>query len=129
METRSLENIYSREKWHVDRMHPSRLGHQFIADNFAHLLRMRGYEVGNVEISTRNNRNRKDSIIWMLKNGTPWFLKRSIDLLPAILLLSIYELIYMARHRNEALESNVYFPDFAANADVHINQLQNERVS
>jgi lysophospholipase L1-like esterase len=129
LETRSLENIYSREKWHVDRMHPSRLGHQFIADNFAHLLRTRGFEVGNVEISTNNNRSRNDSIIWMLKNGTPWFLKRSIDLLPAIVLLSVYELIYIARHRSEALESNVYFPDFPANADVHINQRQNERVS
>jgi len=129
METRSLESIYAREKWHVDRMHPSRLGHQFIADNFAHLLRMRGYEVGNVKISSTNNRSRKDSIIWMLKNGTPWFLKRSVDLLPAILILSIYELIYMARHKNEIVESNVYYPDFAAHADVHINRLQNERVS
>ena len=129
METRSLESIYAREKWHVDRMHPSRLGHQFIADNFAHLLRMRGYEVDNVKISSTNNRSRKDSIIWMLKNGTPWFLKRSVDLLPAILVLSIYELIYMARHKNEIVESNVYYPDFAAHADVHINRLQNERVS
>ena len=129
METRSLESIYAREKWHVDRMHPSRLGHQFIADNFAHLLRMRGYEVGNVKISSNNNRSRKDSIIWMLKNGTPWFLKRSVDLLPAILFLSIGELIYMARHKNETVESNVYYPDFAAHADVHINRLQNERVS
>lgn len=129
METRSLESIYAREKWHVDRMHPSRLGHQFIADNFAHLLRMRGYEVGNVKISSNNNRSRKDSIIWMLKNGTPWFLKRSVDLLPAILFLSIGELIYMARHKNETVESNVYYPDFAAHADIHINRLQNERVS
>jgi hypothetical protein len=65
----------------------------------------------------------------MLKNGTPWFLKRSIDLLPAILILSIYELIYMTRHRNDVAESNVYYPDFAAQADIHINRLQNEKVS
>jgi len=133
LETRSLENIYAKNKWHVDRMHPSRHGHQFIADNFAHLLRMRGFEVDPVIFTFKNNRSRKDSIIWMLKNGTPWFLKRSVDLLPAILLLSIYELIYMARHRNEVTEPvtepNVYFPDFSANADVHINRLQNERVS
>jgi lysophospholipase L1-like esterase len=129
LETRSLEDIYARDKWHVDRMHPSRHGHQFIADNFAHLLRMRGFEVDSVKFTRTNNRSRKDSIIWMLKNGTPWFLKRSIDLLPAILILSIYELIYMARHRNDVLESNVYYPDFAAQADIHINRLQNEKVS
>jgi len=129
LETRSLEDIYARDKWHVDRMHPSRHGHQFIADNFAHLLRMRGFEVDSVKFTRTNNRSRKDSIIWMLKNGTPWFLKRSIDLLPAILILSIYELIYMARHRNDVVESNVYYPDFAAQADIHINRLQNEKVS
>jgi lysophospholipase L1-like esterase len=129
LETRSLEDIYARDKWHVDRMHPSRHGHQFIADNFAHLLRMRGFEVDAVKFTRTNNRSRKDSIIWMLKNGTPWFLKRSIDLLPAILLLSIYELIYMARHRNDVTESNVIYPDFAAQADIHINRLQNEKVS
>jgi lysophospholipase L1-like esterase len=129
LETRSLEDIYARDKWHVDRMHPSRHGHQFIADNFAHLLRKRGFEVDSVKFTRTNNRSRKDSIIWMLKNGTPWFLKRSIDLLPAILILSIYELIYMARHRNDVVESNVYYPDFAAQADIHINRLQNEKVS
>jgi lysophospholipase L1-like esterase len=129
LETRSLDEIYARDKWHVDRMHPSRHGHQFIADNFAHLLRKRGFEIDSVVFTAQNNRSRKDSIIWMLKNGTPWFLKRSIDLLPAILILSIYELIYMARHRNETTESNVFYPDFAAHADIHINQLQNERVS
>jgi len=129
LETRSLEEIYARDKWHVDRMHPSRHGHQFIADNFAHLLRYRGFEIGTVKFTEKNNRSRRDSIIWMLKNGTPWFLKRSIDLLPAILILSIYELIYMVRHRNDVAESNVLYPDFAAHADIHINQLQNERVS
>jgi len=129
LETRSLDEIYARDKWHVDRMHPSRHGHQFIADNFAHLLRNRGFEIDSVVFTAQNNRSRKDSIIWMLKNGTPWFLKRSIDLLPAILILSIYELIYMARHRHETTESNVFYPDFAAHADIHINQLQNERVS
>jgi len=129
LETRSLEEIYARDKWHVDRMHPSRHGHQFIADNFAHLLRMRGFEVDSVKFTRSNNRSRKDSIIWMLKNGTPWFLKRSVDLLPAILILSIYELIYMARHRNDVVESNVLYPDFAAHADIHINRLQNEKVS
>jgi hypothetical protein len=90
---------------------------------------MRGFEVDPVKFTFKNNRSRRDSIIWMLKNGTPWFLKRSVDLLPAILILSIGELIYMARHKNENIESNIYYPDFAAHADIHINRLQNEKVS
>jgi lysophospholipase L1-like esterase len=95
LETRSLPDIYDRNKWHVDRMHPSRLGHQFIADNFGHLLRKRGYNVDAMKYAHHNNRSRRDSVKWMLKNGTPWFLKRSFDLLPALVLLSIAELVYM----------------------------------
>ena len=97
--TRSLENIYSRSKWHVDRMHPSKLGHQFIASEFAKLLRDRGFDVGDVAISPVNNRSRKDSILWMLRNGTPWFAKRSIDLFPGLIWLSMAEIVYLVRSR------------------------------
>ena len=97
--TRSLENIYSRSKWHVDRMHPSKLGHQFIASEFAKMLRDRGFDVGNVVISPVNNRSRKDSILWMLRNGTPWFAKRSIDLFPGLIWLSMAEIVYLVRSR------------------------------
>jgi len=128
LETRSLEGIYQREKWHVDRMHPSKLGHQFMADNFAHLLRMRGYEIGEVKFTRSNNRSRKDSIIWMLKNGTPWFLKRSLDLLPALIFLSITELIHIARFGRESEAAEVFFPQFGAPGKSH-NQLEKEWVS
>jgi lysophospholipase L1-like esterase len=97
--TRSLENIYSRSKWHVDRMHPSKLGHQFIASEFAKMLRDRGFDVGDVAISAVNNRSRKDSILWMLRNGTPWFAKRSIDLFPGLIWLSMAEIVYLLRSR------------------------------
>jgi lysophospholipase L1-like esterase len=97
--TRSLENIYSRSKWHVDRMHPSKLGHQFIASEFAKMLRDRGFDVGDVAISPVNNRSRKDSILWMLRNGTPWFAKRSIDLFPGLIWLSMAEIVYLLRSR------------------------------
>ena len=128
LETRSLDGIYQREKWHVDRMHPSKMGHQFIADNFAHLLRMRGFEIGIVNFSSSNNRSRKDSIIWMLKNGTPWFLKRSLDLLPAILFLSITELIHIARFGRDSESAEVFFPEFVPQQMSH-KHLQKERVS
>ena len=128
LETRSLDGIYQREKWHVDRMHPSKLGHQFIADNFAHLLRMRGFEIGHVQFSVSNNRSRKDSIIWMLKNGTPWFLKRSLDLLPAILFLSITELIHIARFGRASESAEVFFPEFVPQ-QISQKHLQKEWVS
>jgi len=97
--TRALSGIYEREKWHVDRMHPSKFGHQFIAEQFAVLLRERGYFIGKVQIDPVNNRSRRDSIMWMLRNGTPWFLKRSVDLLPGLIWLSGAEIIYILRQR------------------------------
>jgi lysophospholipase L1-like esterase len=128
LQTRSLEGIYQREKWHVDRMHPSKIGHQFIAQNFAHLLRARGFEIGDVRFSSSNNRSRKDSIIWMLKNGTPWFLKRSLDLLPALLFLSVTELIHIARHGLDSEGAEIFFPSFEPQAHMGTDH-QIERVS
>lgn len=129
LETRSLEDIYNKSKWHVDRMHPSRLGHQFIADNYAHLLRKRGFFVESVKLTNSNNRSRKDSIIWMLKNGTPWFLKRSVDLLPAILYLMLIEIIYTIRHRKDAPQADIYFPHFQNSMQNSSQSGRNERVS
>jgi hypothetical protein len=44
----------------------------------------------HLEISQKSKAER---IKWLLRNGTPWFLKRSVDLLPAALVLIIYEFI------------------------------------
>ena len=101
--TRSLSGIYEREKWHVDRMHPSKFGHQFIAEQFSDLLRERGYFIGDVQIDPVNNRSRKDSILWMLRNGTPWFLKRSVDLFPGLIWLSGAEIIHILRQKYSQL--------------------------
>jgi lysophospholipase L1-like esterase len=127
--TRSLENIYERQMWHVDRMHPSRMGHQFIADNFAHLLRQRGFEVGAVQCSKSNNRSRRDSIIWMIKNGTPWFLKRSVDLLPALIFLSLTEILYIWKNRGGVSEAQLYFPNFANESAEGLATVHAQRVS
>jgi hypothetical protein len=65
----------------------------------------------------------------MLKNGTPWFLKRSVDLLPALLILSITELIHMARNKSAAEPADVYFPDFRKSEESVSPMLNSERVS
>ena len=129
LETRSLPDIYDLQKWHVDRMHPSRIGHQFLADSYAHLLRARGFEVGNVDFTRGNNRSRKDSIIWMIKNGTPWFFKRSFDLLPAMLLLMAVEAISLVFGKRSEEIGEVHFPAFPTHGDGVNNNLDVARVS
>jgi lysophospholipase L1-like esterase len=106
--TRSLCGIYESEKWHVDRMHPSKFGHQFIAKEFAILLRNRGFLVSDVQIDPINNRSRKDSILWMLRNGIPWFLKRSVDLFPGLLWLCGVEIIFILRQRYSNLGNSLH---------------------
>jgi hypothetical protein len=110
-------------------MHPSKNGHEFIADSFAHLLRLRGFDVSNVQMSTVNNRNKKDSIMWMLRNGTPWFLKRSVDLLPAIVLLITYEFIRGLITRENEDGAEIYYPAFGNPAENSSFALNSERVS
>lgn len=129
LDTRSLPDIYAIEKWHVDRMHPSRFGHQFLADSFAHLLRQRGFDFGNVTLDPINNRNTKDSIMWMIKNGTPWFLKRSFDLLPALILLMAREAIALLREKVSNNEAELYFPHFDKSSTNSLIDGENLRVS
>jgi len=129
LETRTLPGIYDLKKWHVDRMHPSKNGHEFIADSFAHLLRKRGFEVNSVEMSAINNRNRKDSILWMLRNGTPWFLKRSVDLLPAVILLITYEFFRGLLSRQNQESAEIYYPAFGIPAENQSFVIKTERVS
>jgi lysophospholipase L1-like esterase len=129
LETRTLPGIYELKKWHVDRMHPSKNGHEFIADSFAHLLRKRGFEVNSVQMSAINNRNRKDSILWMLRNGTPWFLKRSVDLLPALVFLITYEFFRGLLSRQVEESAEIYYPEFGVPAENQLFPLKTERVS
>lgn len=134
LETRTLPGIYERKKWHVDRMHPSKNGHEFIADSFAHLLRNRGFDVGRVELSAINNRSKRDSILWMLRNGTPWFLKRSVDLLPAIVALMATEAVRSIRWRGNGTDikdvnAEIIYPDFEVKEINSALLLGNERVS
>jgi hypothetical protein len=110
-------------------MHPSRNGHEFIADSFAHLLRNRGFDVGTVELSAINNRSKRDSILWMLRNGTPWFLKRSVDLLPAMIALMASEAIRNIFTRSEDDVAQIIYPDFEVKESNSALLRGNERVS
>lgn len=91
LRTRNLPNIYQSHLWHFDRMHPSTHGHFSLAENFRDLLASRGWSLGNLEVPDISKSTKRDSTIWMLRNGTPWFFKRSFDLLPAALALMAIE--------------------------------------
>jgi hypothetical protein len=66
----------------------------------------------------------------MLRNGTPWFIKRSVDLLPAALFLMAVELINIKLNRiPDASSENVSFPSFANLQDFEDIEISELRVS
>ena len=91
LRTRTLPDIYQRHLWHFDRMHPSAYGHLILAKNFRDLLALRGWIMEDLDLPQISYPKPFERISWMLRNGTPWFVKRSFDLLPAALILIFME--------------------------------------
>jgi hypothetical protein len=65
----------------------------------------------------------------MLRNGTPWFLKRSVDLFPAAILLMVAELLRPLVKRGESDLTNLYFADFQPQSISDLQEVYEERVS
>jgi len=91
VKTRAINNVHDRKNWHIDRMHPGPQGHFMLARNIADQLRKRGWAISMPYQLTITHRSRSEKITWLLRNGTPWFFKRSFDLLPAALILMVFE--------------------------------------
>ena len=93
IKTRKIGDVHNRINWHIDRMHPGPVGHFMLARSVAEQLRRRGWAVSLPHKLDVVQKSKTEKIKWLLRNGTPWFLKRSVDLLPAAVLLMVYELI------------------------------------
>lgn len=85
---RSRPEIYHRDNWHFDRMHPGPRGHRLLAELALERLALPPRQ--EVPLPDRNNWSWHRQAGWMLRHGTPWFLRRSIDLLPALVWLILF---------------------------------------
>ena len=84
---------YERRYWSVDRLHPNERGHRFIACRFHALLATSGVAVGpgpDPEPSSPPP-TRRDEARWMATKGTAWLVRRSRDLVPALVGLAVRE--------------------------------------
>jgi lysophospholipase L1-like esterase len=91
VKTRAINNVHDRKNWHIDRMHPGPQGHFMLARDIANQLRKRGWAISLPYQLTLTYRSRSEKITWLLRNATPWFFKRSFDLLPAAMILMVFE--------------------------------------
>ena len=84
---------YERRYWSVDRLHPNERGHRLIACRFHALLGASGFPVGpgpDPEPSSPPP-TRLAEMHWMATKGTAWLVRRSRDLVPALVGLAVRE--------------------------------------
>ena len=127
--TRSIQDIYERKVWHIDRMHPSKYGHQIMATHFREILLRRNWKIDPIAIEETPITSKKSSIIWMLRNGTPWFFKRSFDLFPAALILMSVEFVKIIFKRHADELGTMYYPEFSPQSQWDLQEVNEERVS
>ena len=127
--TRSIQDIYERKVWHIDRMHPSKYGHQIMAKHFREILLRFTWQIDPIAIEVTPVASKKTSMIWMLRNGTPWFFKRSFDLFPAAILLMGIELFKTIFKRQASELGTMYYPAFSPQSHWDLQEVNEARVS
>ena len=127
--TRSIQDIYERRVWHIDRMHPSKYGHQIMATHFREILLRRNWKIDPIAIEETPATSKKASIAWMLRNGTPWFFKRSFDLFPAAIFLMSIEIFKTVFRRHGDEIGTMYYPEFSPQSHWDLQEVNEARVS
>ena len=100
MDAAADQDTYDRRYWSVDRLHPNERGHRLMACRFHYLLAEAGYPVGpgpDPEPSSAPP-TRLAEFAWMATKGTAWVIRRSKDLVPALIYLAVCEVM---RKRDE----------------------------
>jgi hypothetical protein len=110
-------------------MHPSKYGHQLMATHFREILLRRNWQIDPIIMEETPVTSRKTSALWMLKNGTPWFFKRSFDLFPAALLLMSIEFLKIISMRESKELGTLYYPEFSPQSHWDLQEVNEARVS
>jgi hypothetical protein len=90
---------YDRRNWSVDRLHPNERGHRLMACRFWERLHAAGVPVTERPGAepTSPPPTRGDDALWMVTQGTRWFLRRSVDLIPYMLFMAAREALVPPR--------------------------------
>ncbi|MFF0269675.1 SGNH/GDSL hydrolase family protein [Kribbella sp. NPDC004536] len=76
--------VYRRDFWSIDRLHPGERGHRKLARAFADELAIRGVPIDvppDLDCAYRPPSRWADAV-WLVKEGVPWVGRRAHDLLP-----------------------------------------------
>lgn len=120
VDARQLGNVYDKSLWHVDRMHPSPLGYFRLAEHVCERLTLRGFDLNPLTLPSRSRSRRVGQMLWLVRNGVPWFVKRCGDLIPGMLFLWVCEVMRDAVTRVVRVTTR-------GHADGTIRQLEQEQ--
>ncbi|MDE0572814.1 GDSL-type esterase/lipase family protein [Demequina sp. B12] len=87
--------------WHVDRIHPSPLGHRALAQQAVTVVTPQWPMTARIPAAPPTP-SRPAQMWWLVQHGTPWAFKRSKDLLPAVVGVIATELAHEGRRRHSA---------------------------
>ena len=76
--------VYRRDFWSIDRLHPGERGHRKLARVFADELTLRGVRIDvppDLDCAYKPPSKWEDAM-WLVKEGVPWIGRRANDLLP-----------------------------------------------
>lgn len=90
--------LAGRRAWHIDRVHPSAYGHRQIAWAALAALSPLWPAVAPITASPAPPRLRSKAW-WLMRNGAPWAVKRSRDLIPQVAQVVAHELLEDRRAR------------------------------
>lgn len=85
--------------WHIDRIHPSPLGHRALAQTALDLVAGDWPAVAPVPAAPRPPRL-AERTWWLARKGVPWFFRRSRDLVPQFSRTVVHELLEERRLRH-----------------------------
>jgi len=80
------------QAWHIDRIHPSPVGHRALAAAALHCL-AHAYTAVTPMVPAGASPSLASRAWWMAHNGVPWVAKRSRDLLPQLARVVTHELL------------------------------------
>ncbi|WBQ03637.1 SGNH/GDSL hydrolase family protein [Kribbella sp. CA-293567] len=86
--------VYRREYWSVDRLHPGERGHRHLARAFADALALQGLPIATppaLDCAVHTPSQWADAV-WMLREGVPWLARRANDLTPWAARLALSQL-------------------------------------
>jgi len=85
------QKIYDKQNWHIDRMHPSAIGHQLISDIVRRELSLP--RRSSSKLPTITEESQSSRAFWLFTNAFKWLARRSIDLFPALIFLIVQDFV------------------------------------